>query len=299
MTFRSILMKDLTTQRRHHFLLSAVGPRPIALVTSQDREGNINLSPFSFFNLFSTNPPVAIFSPALRGRDGSMKDTHSNVLEHKEVCISLVNHEIVHQMNLSSNEYLRGVNEYIKAGFTMASSSEIDVPFVMEAPVSFECTVRDVVSLGGEGASGNLVICDIVCMHVQERYLDSEGRLDCQKLDLVGRMGGNWYSRANLTAMFEVTKPSRDLAIGVDSLPLHVRRSKVLSANEKAMLGCQISAPDPEDIFLLKNDKEIIEILSHSAGEQDTYDQLHEKIRSFLDEGRVRDALNLAFIFEN
>ncbi|MDW3652461.1 MAG: flavin reductase family protein, partial [Bacteroidia bacterium] len=187
---------EMPVPQRHGYLLAAVAPRPIAFVSSVDKEGTVNLSPFSFFNVFSSNPPIMIFSPARSGRDGSEKHTHQNVKEVAEVVINIVNYPMVEQMSLASTAYDKGVNEFVKAGFTEIASDVVKPPRVAEAPAAFECKVEQVIELGNEGSSGNLVICRVLRMHYQEKYLDENRKVDTEKIDLVGRMGGAWYSRA-------------------------------------------------------------------------------------------------------
>jgi flavin reductase (DIM6/NTAB) family NADH-FMN oxidoreductase RutF len=211
-----------------------------------DKDGKVNLSPYSFFNVFSANPPVMIFSPARRVRDNTTKHTLENVLETKEVVINIVSFEMVQQMSLSSTEYPKGVNEFVKAGFTEIPSENIKPPRVKEAPVQFECKVNDVISLGEHGGAGNLVICEVVKLHLDESILDEHGRIDPRKIDTVARMGGNWYSRAR-AGLFEVEKPISTLGIGVDSLPEAIRFSKVLTGNDLGMLANVEQLPEGMD----------------------------------------------------
>ncbi len=226
--------KSLSTSKLHSYLLSAVAPRPIAFASTVDADGNPNLSPFSFFNVFSANPPIMIFSPARRVRDNTTKHTLENAEITKEVVINVVNYDMVHQMSLSSTEYPEGVNEFEKAGFTMLKS-DIVKPFrVAEAPVQFECKVNDIIKLGTEGGAGNLIICEVVKLHIDDEILDENGAIDQRKLDLVARAGGSYYSRAK-DGFFEIPKPISTLGIGVDSFPDHVKNSMILTGND---LGC-------------------------------------------------------------
>ena len=233
---KTIDPKAVSTAALHGYMLGAVTPRPIAFASTIDSAGNVNLSPFSFFNVFSANPPIMIFSPARRGRDNTTKHTYENVLQVKEVVINIVNYDIVQQMSLSSTEYGKGVNEFEKAGLTPLASQTIKPPRVAESPVQFECRVNEVVSLGTEGGAGNLVICEVLKMHINEAVLDADGTIDPVKLDAVSRMGGNWYSRAK-QGMFEVPKPLSRLGIGFDQLPEAIRTSKLLTGNDLAMLA--------------------------------------------------------------
>lgn len=233
---KTIDPKAVSTAALHGYMLGAVTPRPIAFASTIDSAGNVNLSPFSFFNVFSANPPIMIFSPARRGRDNTTKHTYENVLQVKEVVINIVNYDIVQQMSLSSTEYGKGVNEFEKAGLTPLASQTIKPPRVAESPVQFECRVNEVISLGTQGGAGNLVICEVLKMHINEAVLDADGKIDPVKLDAVSRMGGNWYGRAK-QGMFEVPKPLSRLGIGFDQLPEAIRTSKLLTGNDLAMLA--------------------------------------------------------------
>ena len=233
---KTIDPKAVSTAALHGYMLGAVTPRPIAFASTIDAEGKVNLSPFSFFNVFSANPPIMIFSPARRGRDNTTKHTYENVLQVKQVVINIVNYDIVQQMSLSSTEYGKGVNEFEKAGLTPLASQTVKPPRVAESPVQFECKVNEVVSLGTEGGAGNLVICEVLKMHIDEAILDVNGNIDPIKLDAVSRMGGNWYGRAK-EGMFEVPKPLTTLGIGFDQLPKVVYTSKFLTGNDLAMLA--------------------------------------------------------------
>ncbi len=221
----------------HGYLLGAVSPRPIAFASTIDKEGNVNLSPFSFFNCFGANPPILVFSPAKKGKDNTTKHTYENVLEVPEVVINMVNYDMVQQMSLASTEYPKGVNEFIKAGLTPITSSMVKPPRVGESPVSFECKVLQVLPMGTEGGAGNLVICEVVLVHIKDEVLDSEGRIDSHKIDTVARMGGDWYCRANGEALFKVPKPLDKISIGIDQLPDSIRLSSVLTGNDLALLA--------------------------------------------------------------
>ena len=227
---------DLSTRELHPLLLGAVGPRPIAFASTIDAAGNVNLSPYSFFNVFSANPPVVIFSPARRVRDNTTKHTLQNCHETRECVINIVNHAIVHQMSLSSTEYAEGVNEFVKAGLTEAPSQIVQPPRVAESPVQLECKVKEIVELGNEGGAGNLIICEVVMIHVHDEVLDEAGKIDQHKIDQVARMGGNWYSRAR-DGMFEIPKPLAVQAIGFDALPDDISNSSVLTGNDLAQLA--------------------------------------------------------------
>ncbi len=229
--------KEISTGKMHSYLLGAIAPRPIAFASTIDKAGNINLSPFSFFNCFGANPPIVIFSPARRGRDNTTKHTYENVLEVPEVVINIVNYDLVQQMSLASTEYEKGVNEFIKAGLTPVASTKIKPPRVGEAPVAFECKVLQVIPTGLEGGAGNLVICEVILAHIKDEVLNIEGKIDPFKLDAVARMGGDWYCRANGEALFTVPKPIEKIGIGIDQLPEAIRKSTILTGNDLAMLA--------------------------------------------------------------
>lgn len=234
---------DLQTAKLHGYLLGAIGPRPICFASTVDELGQVNLAPYSFFNVFSANPPVLIFSPARRVRDNTVKHTLENVQAVPEVVINVVNYAMVQQMSLASTEYPKGVNEFVKAGFTMEASELVTPPRVKEAPVQLECKVVNVVPLGTEGGAGNLVMAQVVKLHIDEQILDDQGQIDPEKIDLVSRMGGNWYSRAKL-GLFEVAKPNSDPGIGIDALPKAIRQSTVLSGNDLAQLANVSTLPN-------------------------------------------------------
>ena len=243
----SITPQEVSTAKLHGYLLSAVSPRPIAFASTMDEDGNVNLSPFSFFNVFSANPPILIFSPARRVRDNTTKHTLENVLKTKEVVINIVNFEMVQQMSLSSTEYPNGVNEFVKAGFTQVASDMVKPPRVGESPVQFECKVNDVIALGAKGGAGNLIIAEVVKLHIKESILDAEGKIDAVKIDTVARMGANWYNRSK-EGMFEVLKPIRTMGIGVDALPASIRNSAVLTGNDLGILGNSEKIPTEEEV---------------------------------------------------
>lgn len=228
---------ELAISDLHSVLLSTITPRPIALASTVDGNGKVNLSPFSFFNVFSANPPILIFSPARRVRDNSTKDTLDNVLETKEVCINMVNSAIVQQVSLASTEYEKGVNEFVKSGLGETPSVKIKPPRVTESPVSLECIVTEVKSLGDEGGAGNLVIAEVVLIHVDDSVFTPDGKIDPVKLDPVARMGGNWYCGVSQDTVFEVEKPLVRKGIGFDKLPESIRKSKILTGNDLAVLA--------------------------------------------------------------
>ena len=288
--------KDLSTKDLHGYLLSSVGPRPIALVSTIDNEGRPNLSPFSFFNVFSANPPIAIFSPARRVRNNTTKHTLQNAASTKEVVINVVSYPIVEQTSLSSTEYKEGVNEFIKSGLTPVESIQVKPYRVKESPVQMECIVKDIISLGEEGGAGNLVVCEIVKMHVSENILNEHHQIDPNKIDLVGRMGGNWYCRASNTSLFEVQKPNSKIGIGYDQLPQHIRNSDILSGNDLAKLANVESLPSIEDVEKLKENKDLVKILKSSVDEEQTRENLHYHCKKLLQENKVLNAWSTLLI---
>lgn len=245
--------KEVTTPKLHGYLQSAVGPRPIALASTVDRNGVPNLSPFSFFNIFSSNPPILIFSPSRRVRDNTVKHTLLNAELNREVVINVVSYGMVEQTSLSSTEYEAGVNEFEKAGFTMIPSDMVQPPRVQEAPVQFECRVNDIIAMGDKGGAGNLILCEVLKMHIDESILDENGNIDQYKIDLVSRLGGNWYSRSR-EGLFEVEKPLTTLGIGVDAIPEFIKNSTVFDGNDMGKLGNTENLPTPEEIDIFVKD---------------------------------------------
>lgn len=285
---KSITPKDITTPEMQGYLQSAIGPRPIAFASTVDKYGHPNLSPFSFFNVFSANPPVLVFSPARRVRDNTIKHTLVNCQDTKEVVINIVDYNMVHQMSLSSTEYPDGVNEFLKAGFTM-QKSDVVTPFrVQESPVQFECKVNDIITLGQDGGAGHLIICEVVRFHVSENILDAQGKIVQEKLDLVSRMGGNWYSRAN-QGLFEIPKPLTTLGIGVDEIPEFIRISTIFDGNDLGMLGNVERLPNSEEInTFVQNNIDIKGVIS--SGDEDN---IHQKAKQLLKQTKVEDAWKL------
>ncbi|MDP3313436.1 flavin reductase family protein [Lutibacter sp.] len=243
----SINPSEISTVQLHGYLLSAIAPRPIAFASTMDEFGNPNLSPFSFFNVFSANPPILVFSPARRVKENTTKDTFENSKKTKEVVINVVNYNMVQQMSLASTEYPTGINEFEKAGFTMLKS-DIVKPFrVAESPIQMECKITEIIELGIEGGAGNLIICEVVKMHIKEEFLGDDGTINQHKLDLVSRAGGSLYSRANC-GFFEIPKPLLTMGIGVDAIPAAIRNSTVLTGNDLGMLGNVEALPEANDV---------------------------------------------------
>jgi len=284
----SIDPKQLAPAKLQGYLQSAIAPRPIAFASTLDEYGNPNLSPFSFFNVFSSNPPILIFSPARRVRDNSIKHTLINAQDTKEVVINVVNYDIVQQMSLSSTEYPDGINEFEKAGLTMLPSDLVKPYRVAESPVQFECKVNEIIPLGEQGGAGNLVICEVVKMHINEDVLDETGTIDPFKIDLVSRLGGNWYGRAN-QGLFEVEKPLTTLGIGVDNIPDFIKESGYFDGNDLGKLGNIEKIPTDEEIAIfVKENFEVKAVLSA--------DDLHtkfQKAKEYVDNGKVLDAWKL------
>lgn len=282
--------KDLPIPKLHGYLLGAVGPRPIAFASTIDENGVNNLSPFSFFNVFSAAPPILIFSPARNGRTNTTKDTYNNVKAIPEVVINIVNYDILHQMSLSSSPYAPGVDEFVKAGLTPIASETIRPMRVQEAPVQFECKVNQVIELGDQGGAGNLVICEVTKIHIHEEILGEDGMIDQHKINLVARMGGNWYCHANEASMFEVAKPLTTVGIGFDQLPEDIKASSVLTANDLAQLAGIAELPNETDV----NDYKLLELsdffLTLENEPAQLEQALHNKAKELLIENKLEEA---------
>ncbi|WP_276496861.1 flavin reductase family protein [Pontibacter litorisediminis] len=288
---KTINPQEVKTAEVHALLLGAIAPRPIAFASTTDRAGNVNLSPFSFFNVFSAKPPILVFSPARRVRDNTSKHTLENVLETREVVINIANYAIVEQMSLASTEYDRGINEFVKSGLTPEASVLVQPPRVKEAPVAFECKVKDVISLGPEGGAGNLVICEVVLIHVHENILDDNGKIDPFKLDAVARMGGDYYLRANGDCIFELPKPIRNKGIGVDQLPEYIRNSSILTGNNLARLGNSEAVPSETEVEDFKQDPLVNYTLSKYKNDPTALHQELELLgKKLLEDNQVEKA---------
>jgi flavin reductase (DIM6/NTAB) family NADH-FMN oxidoreductase RutF len=283
--------KDISTAQFHGYMLGAIAPRPIAFASTIDSQGNINLSPYSFFNAFGSNPPLLIFSPCRRVRDNTIKHTLENVREIDEVVINIVDYAMVEQMSLASCEYPKGVNEFEKAGFTAAPSVLVKPPFVKEAPAAFECKVKQVIETGQEGGAANLIICEVVLMHIREDILNEQGTIDARKLDAVARMGGDWYCRAHGDALFEVPKPNTHLGIGIDKIPAHIRNSTILTGNNLGRLGNVTSLPDGEAVKNFRNEGAIKSAFEQFGQQPEGLRQrLHLLAQEYLQQGQVQEA---------
>lgn len=287
---KSFDLNDLSGKEAHQHLLSAVGPRPIAFASTIDADGNPNLSPFSYFGVFSSNPPILAFSPARRVRNNTTKDTLHNAEQIREVVINIVNYAIVQQMSLSSTEYGTGVNEFHKSGLTPIASDLVKPFRVKESPVQFECKVNDIIALGANGGAGNMIICEVVRMHVHENMLDDKGITDSTKLDLVARMGANWYARANNDAMFEVEKPLATLGIGVDQIPERIRKSLFLDGNDLGKLGNVERVPSDQELEAFSQEDRIRTIFENTDNGMEAREMLHEYAKELLDNNQVDKA---------
>lgn len=279
---------EIAKPQLHQLLLGAIGPRPIAFVSTLGKKGKANLSPFSFYNVFGVNPTTLIFSPARRGRENTTKHTYDNVKKLAEVVINVVTRDIVQQVSLASTEYSEGVNEFLKSGLTMIPSVKVKPFRVKESPVQFECKVREVIETGDEGGAGNLVICEILMIHVDESILDENGVIDPNKIRLVGRLGGDHYCEAFGSAIFDVEKPVATLGIGVDQLPDHVRLSDVLTGNDLGQLG---------NIEDLPHRKVVEEATRFTEGKDEA--SVHKMAKDLIAEGRVKKALEILLTIED
>ncbi len=283
--------KEVSIPKLHAYMLGAIAPRPISFASTIDKDGNPNLAPFSFFNAFGSNPPTVIFSPARSVKNNTVKNTVENVLEHPEVVINVVTYDMVQQTSLASVEFPKGVNEFVKSGFTPIPS-EIVKPFrVKESPVQMECKVVEVKPMGKEGGAANLIICEILLMHINESVLDAEGRIDQHKIDLIARMGNNHYCRASGNAIFDVEKPKSKQAIGFDNIPERIRYSNILTGNNLGQLGNVEALPTPDEVSLMKKDERLIEIFQRMHNDEASMEiRLHEFAKELLDGGNVTDA---------
>lgn len=296
---KKIIPSEISVPELHGLLLGSVAPRPIAFASTVDENGRDNLAPFSFFNVFSANPATLIFSPARRGRDNTTKHTYENIKKTMEVCINVVNYDIVQQTSLASTEYPEGVSEFVKAGLTPIDSEHIAPKRVKESPVQLECKVKQVIELGNHGGAGNLIIAEVVAMHINEEVLDAHGKIDQNKIKLVARLGGNWYSKGFGDALFEVPKPLTTLGIGVDAIPEDIRLSKILTGNDLGMLGNVEALPNETDV----NDYRLVELsdlfVSLEDKPKELEQALHEHARKLLAENKVDEAWMTLLSFNN
>jgi flavin reductase (DIM6/NTAB) family NADH-FMN oxidoreductase RutF len=281
----------------HSYLVGAIGPRPVAFASTIDAEGRPNLSPFSFFNVFGANPPLMIFSPARRGRDNTTKHSYHNVKAVPEVVINVVTYSMVQQTSLASTEFAEGVNEFVKAGFTPIPSEKVKPFRVKESPVQFECVVKQVIETGAGGGAGNLVICEVVMIHINEDVLDANGKIDQRKIDLVGRMGGHFYARAHGDALFQLAQPNTSIGVGVDNLPPEARNSHILTGNDLGKLGVSLTIPDETAVNEYKLTELSDTFIAHKDRPSALLTALHQHAHELLAQDRVEEAWKTLLAF--
>jgi flavin reductase (DIM6/NTAB) family NADH-FMN oxidoreductase RutF len=281
-------LKDLKPAEKQYYLQHVVAPRPICFASTIDKNGNVNLSPFSFFNLFSSHPPIVIFSPSRRVRDNTTKHTLENVKEVPEVVVNIVTYDMVYQTSLASCEYPKGVNEFIKAGFTPVPATLVKPPMVKESKVKMECKVIEIKPLGNEGGAGNLVICEVLKLHIDDSLLDENRKMDQRKIHHVARLGADWYCRVDESNLFIVPKPNTELGIGVDALPDSIRNSKILTGNHLGQLANVNALPEVDPSFDDAHLKNIIQYYSINPDEMEK--ELHVYAAKLLDEGKLQQA---------
>ena len=287
----------LTPAELQDYLLYCIAPRPICFASTVDKAGNVNLSPFSYFNLFSTNPPICIFSPARRIRNNTIKHTLENIQEIPECVINIVNYNMVQQASLASTDYPKGTNEFLKAGFTELKSELVRPPRVAQAPVQLECIVKEVITLGQNTGAGNLILAEIKLIHIKEEILDESGKIDQEKIDLVARLGGDWYCRITKENLFKVQKPIANLGIGVDALPSHIKNSNILTGNNLGQLGNVQILPTEQEIEMIKQVPDIKEILDATIGDSKTREiHLHGMAKELLDRGEILTAWKVLLV---
>jgi len=296
MSLLTINPEEISRRDMHHYMLAAVAPRPICFASTISADGDVNLSPYSFFNAFSSNPPLMVFSAARGGRDNQLKHTLLNAKETKEVVINVVTYRMVEQMSLASTAYPKGVNEFVKAGLTAVDSTMVKPPRVAEAPVSFECVVEEIKELGDWPGAGNLIFARVVLMHINQDYLGEDGMLDTTKLDLVGRMGGEWYNRTTPDALFSIPKPTRHHGIGIDALPAYIKTSESFTGNELARMGGLSSFPNEGIMEQVKSDI-LDQLLDLELQEQRL--QVVSLAKTLLEEGQTDESLALLLLSEN
>ncbi|MFC4263208.1 flavin reductase family protein [Ferruginibacter yonginensis] len=283
-----IQLKDLSPADVQNYLQHSIAPRPICFASTIDAAGNVNLSPFSFFNLFSSNPPIVIFSPARRVRDNTTKHTLENVQEVAEVVINMVDYDMVQQMSLSSCEFPKGTNEFVKAGFTEQAATMVKPPMVQESKIKLECKVIEVKPLGTEGGAGNLVICEVLCMHIDDSILDANLKIDQTKLALVARLGGDWYSKVGVNNLFKVAKPNVKLGIGIDALPSAIRNSSILTGNHLGQLANVEILPTVDASYDNDDLKQIVQYYSLNPNDMEV--EIHRLAARFLNNNDVAAA---------
>ena len=283
MTFSTI---DLSIAETQYYLQHIVAPRPVCFASTTDRNGNVNLSPFSFYNLFSANPPIVVFSPARRVRDNTVKHTLENLLEVPEVVINVVTFDMVQQVSLASCDFPKGTDEFLKAGFTKEKAAMVSPPMVKESRAKLECRVKEIKSLGENGGAGQLVIAEVVCFHISDELLTAEKKFMQEKLELVARLGGDWYARISPANLFKVEKPNTQSGIGMESLPINIRNSNILTGNHLGQLANVHELPSPDPDF----SDERLEALSYYFKEENKTDRIHRYAKELLDEGKIKQA---------
>ncbi len=281
-------LKNLKPAEKQYYLQHVIAPRPICFASTIDKAGKVNLSPFSFFNLFSSNPPIVVFSPARRVRDNTTKHTLQNVLDVPEVVINIVTYDMVQQVSLASCDFAKDVNEFAKAGFTEVPATLVKPPMVKESKVNLECSVIEVKPLGKEGGAGNLVICEVLVIHIDDSLLDENNKLDQRKINHVARLGGDWYCVVNENNLFQVKKPNTKLGIGIDALPSSIQNSKFLSGNNLGQLANVHDLPFIDATFDDAHLKQIIQYYSISPEEMEK--ELHSYAKKLLDAGKLHEA---------
>ena len=286
--YKTITLKDLKISEVHNYLNHAIAPRPICFASTIDNKGNVNLSPFSYFNLFSLHPAIVVFSPLRRGRNNTTKHTLENLVEVPEVVVNIVTYSMAQQVSLSSCEFPKETDEFIKSGFTKEASHLVKPPRVKESPVQLECKVIEIKPLGKEGGAGNLVIAEVLLMHINEEILNEEGKIDQRKLDLAARLGGNWYARINEKNLFEVQKPNTELGIGIDNLPVSVKSSNILTGNHLGQLASVQALPLVDPSFEDDTLKNIFQYYSLNPEEMEI--ELHLYAAELLNNGKVYEA---------
>jgi len=294
----SIDPKNIDQPTLHQYLLGAIAPRPIAFASTIDSEGRPNLAPFSFFNIFSSNPPIAIFSSARRGRDNTTKHTFENVKQVRECVINIVNYELAQQASLASTEYAEGISEFVKAGLTPIASEKIRPFRVKESPVQLECVVKDIIELGNSGGAGNLIVCEVVMVHVSEDVLDGDKKIAPEKIDLVARMGGSWYTRAS-KGLFQIKQPTKEIGIGFDNLPLDILQSTVLTGSDLAQLAGAEQLPNETDVNEYKL-MDLSDMFMELEGKPKQLEkQLHERAKNLIAEKNIVDAWKTLLSFND
>lgn len=278
-------LSTLSTVEKQYYLQHVVAPRPVCFASTIDTAGNVNLSPFSFFNMFSSNPPIVVFSPSRRVRDNTTKHTLENLKEIPEVVINIVTYEMVQQVSLASCEFPKGTNEFIKAGFTAEAATLVKPPMVKESKVKLECKVNEIKPLGTEGGAGNLVICEVLRMHIADELLDTNKKIDQRKIHHIARLGGDWYCVVNESNLFQVEKPNTQLGIGIDMLPLNIRSSKILTGNNLGQLANVHDMPVIDPAYDDAHLKQIIQYYSVNPEEMEK--EIHQHAKKLLDEGKI------------